>query len=313
MLNDIYRSRKSATPSVIERVDPVIWSRAGSGNALSREQADFYEQNGFLFLKNVFDEDEIGALRAEAETLRTQAANQDDVIREPASQEVRSVFRIHEKNDTYMRLMADERLVSIAEHILDDAVYIHQSRVNFKPAFHGKEFYWHSDFETWHTEDGMPRMRALSMSITLSDNLPFNGPLMLVPGSHKSFVSCVGETPDDNYKSSLKAQKIGTPDEQNLTRMIEKNGLAAPTGPAGSVLIFDCNTMHGSGNNITPFPRSNAFFVYNSIENRVVAPFAAKQPRPDFLATRRNIRPIRDMAAETAAPATTNPTVRAAE
>jgi ectoine hydroxylase len=71
--------------------------------------------------------------------------------------------------------------------------------------------------------------------------------------------------------------------------------------------------MHGSGNNITPFPRSNAFFVYNSIENRVVAPFAAKQPRPDFLATRRNIRPIRDMAAETAAPATTNPTVRAAE
>src|SRR3546814_10756649 len=44
------------------------------------------------------------------------------------------------------------------------------SRLNYKPGFKGKEFYWHSDFETWHVEDGMPQMRALSMSILLAEN-----------------------------------------------------------------------------------------------------------------------------------------------
>src|SRR3546814_19751740 len=72
--------------------------------------------------------------------------------------------------------------------------YIHQSRLNYKPGFKGKEFYWHSDFETWHVEDGMPRMRALSMSVLLAENTPHNGPLMLIPGSHQSFLTCVGET-----------------------------------------------------------------------------------------------------------------------
>ena len=301
MRQDIYRSRKDNIPHISERKDPVIWSRKGSSRALTREQEDFYEQNGFLFIENVFSADEIATLRAEAESLRQDGENQEDVIREMSGNAIRSVFRIHEKNRTYLNLMTDNRLAAIAEHILNDEVYIHQSRVNFKPAFKGKEFYWHSDFETWHTEDGMPRMRALSMSITLSENSPYNGPLMLVPGSHKKFISCVGETPQDNYKNSLKAQKYGTPDEESLTAMIRKYGLAAPTGPAGSVLIFDCNLLHGSGNNITPFPRSNAFFVYNSMENRVVAPFAAKAPRPDFLAKRDNISPIRNRPQQAAA------------
>ncbi|MFB2351798.1 phytanoyl-CoA dioxygenase family protein, partial [Priestia megaterium] len=74
------------------------------------------------------------------------------------------------------RLAADERLVAIANHILGDEVYLHQTRLNYKPGFDGKEFYWHSDFETWHTEDGMPRMRAISMSVQLVDNFAFNGP-----------------------------------------------------------------------------------------------------------------------------------------
>ena len=88
----------------------------------------------------------------------------------------------------------------MAEQLLGSRVYVHQSRINYKSGFDGKEFYWHSDFETWHAEDGLPRMRAVSASIALSDNTPLNGPLMLIPGSHRHFVACIGETPDDHYK-----------------------------------------------------------------------------------------------------------------
>jgi hypothetical protein len=47
-------------------------------------------------------------------------------------------------------------VVGPARQLLGSDVYVHQSRVNFKPGFNGQDFYWHSDFETWHAEDGMP-------------------------------------------------------------------------------------------------------------------------------------------------------------
>jgi ectoine hydroxylase len=189
------------------------------------------------------------------------------------------------------RLAADERLAGVARFLLDDDVYVHQSRLNYKPGFQGKEFYWHSDFETWHAEDGMPRMRALSMSVLLAENTPNNGPLMLIPGSHRTFLSCVGATPEDHYKMSLKRQEYGVPDETNLAELAFSNGIVAPVGKPGTVIVFDCNMMHGSNGNITPFPRANAFLVYNAVSNRLEAPFAAAKPRPPFIAAR-EVAPI---------------------
>ncbi|WP_370543113.1 phytanoyl-CoA dioxygenase family protein [Geomicrobium sp. JCM 19055] len=58
----------------------------------------------------------------------------------------------------------------------------------------------------------MPRPRAVSWSITLTDNHEYNGPLMLIPGSHKWYVSCAGETPDKNYNKSLQKQELGIPE-----------------------------------------------------------------------------------------------------
>ena len=132
----------------------------------------------------------------------------------------------------------------------------------------------------------MPRMRALSMSVLLAENTAHNGPLMLIPGSHRSFLTCVGATPDNHYLMSLMKQQFGVPDEDNLALLAHRHGIVAPTGGAGTVLIFDCNVMHGSNGNITPFPRANAFFVYNAVSNRLEAPYGAKKPRPSFIAAR---------------------------
>ncbi|HEX6201052.1 MAG TPA: phytanoyl-CoA dioxygenase family protein, partial [Thermoanaerobaculia bacterium] len=184
--------------------------------------------------------------------------------------------------------------VAIARQILADDVYVHQSRVNLKPGLRGNEFYWHSDFETWHVEDGMPRMRAVSCSIALTPNYEFNGPLMLVPGSHQYFLSTVGETPEEHYKESLQKQEIGVPDAEGLEKLIELGGgIEVPKGPAGSVTMFECNTMHGSASNITPFARTNLFVVYNSVDNRLVEPFSGQKPRPEYLGERETVEPLR--------------------
>jgi ectoine hydroxylase len=189
-------------------------------------------------------------------------------------------------------LATDQRLAGRARQILGSEVYVHQSRINYKPGFGGGGFYWHSDFETWHAEDGMPSPRAVSVSISLTENLPYNGCLMIMPGSHRTFVSCVGQTPEEHHRQSLREQRIGIPDEQSLAKLADTHGISQLTGPAGAGIFFDANCMHGSSDNITPYPRSNIFVVYNSVHNALVEPYAAVRPRPEYLAARR-VEPIR--------------------
>ena len=297
-MQDIYPSRNSAVAEMLPRQDPVVHGTWTDDAPVSREQADHFERNGYLVLEDIFSDDEITYLQREAGKLLGDPKGLEDetVITEPGSNEIRSIFRIHAQSRVVARLAADARLAEVARFLLGDEVYLHQSRLNYKPGFKGREFYWHSDFETWHVEDGMPRMRALSMSVLLAENTPNNGPLMLIPGSHRTFLTCVGETPQDHYRMSLKKQEYGVPDEDSLAELADKHGIVAPTGKPGSVVIFDCNTMHGSNGNITPFPRANAFLVYNAVSNRLVAPFGVEKPRPEFIAARgepQAIQPIR--------------------
>ena len=287
-MTDFYPSRCEARPRILPRLDPVCHRKWEEGAPLSRAEVEQFDTQGYVLLENVFEPEEVAALQAETRSLLKSANGIDPatIITERGGDEVRSIFEIHNQCEAMKRLARDERLAGIARFLLDDDVYIHQSRLNYKPGFQGKEFFWHSDFETWHVEDGMPRMRALSMSVLLTPNTPNNGPLMLIPGSHRSFLTCVGETPADHYLSSLKKQEYGVPDQWNLARLAHEHGIVAPTGKPGTVILFDCNTMHGSNGNITPFPRSNAFMVYNAVSNRLERPYAAPRPRPDFIAAR---------------------------
>jgi len=294
MMTDLYPSRNKPRPEISERQEPVVYGVEQDG-PLSVEELSAYEQQGFLHLEGLFSEDEIATYQRELERLWVANAEdpREEVIREPDSEEIRSIFAVHRDSELFERLVRHPRLLAVAEQLLGGAVYIHQSRINYKRGFVGKEFFWHSDFETWHVEDGMPRMRALSMSVALSPNTPNNGPLMLIPGSHRYYVACVGETPAEHYKQSLRRQEYGIPDEESLTWLAEHSGVAAPVGPAGSVVLFDCNAMHGSNSNITPFPRSNVFFVYNSVENRLAAPFGHTEPRPEHIAHREHTPQLR--------------------
>src|SRR3546814_2185633 len=132
----------------------------------------------------------------------------------------------------------------------------------------------------------MPRMRALSRSVLLAENTTHNGPWMVIPGSQRTYLTCVGEIPDDHYLSSLKKQEYGVHDEESLAELAHRHGIVAPTGKPGTVILFDCNLMHGSNSNIKTFPRANAFLVYNAVSKRPEKPFGVEKPRPWSLAHR---------------------------
>lgn len=295
---DIYPSRNGMKACLLDRQDPVVYASESATPPVAPANVRRFEEQGFVVLDQVFSTQEVESLLTESVRLRTTASNKDagEKVSEPGSDAVRSIFAIHNSSEIFSRLAQDERLAGLARYLLDDDVYIHQSRLNYKPRFRGKEFYWHSDFETWHVEDGMPRMRALSMSVLLTESVAQNGPLMLIPGSHKQYVVCEGSAPKNHHLVSLKQQEFGVPADRYLTALTDAGGINTATGSPGSVIVFDCNTMHGSNGNITPYPRSNVFFVYNALSNKVAAPFGEHPPRPEHICTRQGITAVTSTA-----------------
>tara|TARA_R110002110_G_scaffold91264_2_gene237482 strand:- start:101900 stop:102859 length:960 start_codon:yes stop_codon:yes gene_type:complete len=296
LAEDLYPSRLENAADPFLRVDPIVHARNQYRweGPLDEVSLSRYERDGFLWFEGFFGReqmlpffDEMKALSQDPELRRS-----GQVITDPGTGELRSVFAMHQLSENFDRLTRDPRILGIVRQLLGSEVYIHQSRINDKTGFEATGFDWHSDFETWHTEDGMPRMRAVSVSLMLTDNNEFNGPLMLIPGSHHFFVPCVGPTPAQNWKQSLADQTVGKPDREILSELADRGGIEAPKGPAGSILFFECNTLHASNKNLSPWPRSNLFFVYNSVDNKLEQPYAAAQARPEFLGTRENCAPL---------------------
>lgn len=295
-MQDCYPTRSGATKEMFPRQDPVIHSRNQRRweGPLAEDTLANYERDGFLWFEGFFSQERVQPFIDDLQDMAKdkKLLDSEKVITDPESGEIRSVFAMHELSERFSHLTRDPRILGMVRQLLGGDAYIHQSRINDKFGFQGSGFNWHSDFETWHSEDGMPRMRAISASLMLTDNNEFNGPLMLIPGSHQYFVPAVQQTPEDNWKDSLKAQRIGVPEQKDLQWLANRGTIVAPKGPAGSLLLFECNTLHASNKNLSPWPRSNLFFVYNSVENQLEQPYCGNPPRPEFLAARENTAPL---------------------
>lgn len=293
---DPFPTRLDEPRPMFPRLDPIVHARNQSrwDGPLGEEILSRYERDGFIWFEGFFSReriepffDELKAMAADEDLMKS-----DQVIKDPETGDLRSVFAMHRLSELFDSFTRDPRILGMVRQLLGSDVYIHQSRINDKYGFKGSGFNWHSDFETWHAEDGMPRMRAISASLMLTENNEFNGPLMLIPGSHHYFVPTVGRTPEGHWKDSLKAQRLGVPDRTSLQHLANQGGIQAPKGPAGSLLLFECNTLHASNKNLSPWPRSNLFFVYNSVDNYLEAPYCGNDPRPNHLGERKQLEPV---------------------
>ena len=101
------------------------------------------------------------------------------------------------------------------------------------------------------------------MGVYLDDVNACNCALMVIPGSHR--------------RGHIYVPDRMEIDEAIVAELVREGGIVPLTGPPGSVVFLHANTVHGSTPNITPWPRSICYMIYNSVENTTIL-----HPRGDF-------------------------------
>ena len=257
---------------------------------LTPEQVAFYHRNGFLTFPTLFSPAEIELMLGELPDIFAEDSPRRILERSGA---VRTVFAAHQSNPVYGCLTRLRRLVEPAEQLLGSEVYIHQFKINAKVALEGEQWEWHQDFLYWHKEDAMPAPRVLTAAVYLQDVNEFNGPMLIIPGSHREGMVNVGAkdepargadgAPAPAWMSTLTADLKYKIDKDILGRLLAQNDIYAVKGQAGLVLFFDGNLFHASSNNLSARDRVTVFVSYNSVRN-CLGP--VDSPRPDFIAGR---------------------------
>jgi ectoine hydroxylase len=256
-------------------------AREEAAMMLTAEQLRQFDEEGYFFLPTCFSEEEVAALRIEADDIFN--TGRQEIWREKSGAP-RTAFAAHTYNEAFRRLGAHPRLIEPVEQVFGERLYMHQFKINAKAAFDGDVWQWHQDYGTWARDDGMPAPRAMNISVFLDEVLPINGPLMLIPKSHRHGVLAAG------HDKATTSYPLWTLDNKTVARLVGGGGIVAPTGKPGAVLMFHGNLVHGSAANITPYPRKIVYLTLCAVSNYIRRP-----TRPEWIA-HRDFTPIEPVA-----------------
>jgi ectoine hydroxylase len=240
---------------------------------LSETQVSEFHEQGYVFLPDVFNAHEVAALTGELDGIFAQ--DRPENVREKNGRAVRTTFAAHTFNDVFARLGKHPRLIGPVMQLLGGPVYMHQYKINAKAAFDGDVWQWHQDYGTWARDDLMPEPRAMNIAVFLDRVSEFNGPLMFIPKSHQ------GGKLDAGHDLETTSYPLWTLDGETVTDLVNRGGIVAPTGKAGSVLLFHCNLVHASPGNISPWNRTIVYLSLCHVDNHI-----RRFKRPEWIAHR---------------------------
>ncbi len=246
------------------------------------DQLARFAEEGYIFIPELFSKAEVKVMMDEVPGIYAQ--RRDEVVREKDGETVRTAFAAQTYNEAFRRLSRHPRLIGPAMQLLDGPVYMHQFKLNAKAAFNGDVWQWHQDYGTWSRDDLMPEPRAMNLALFLEEVNQFNGPLLFIPRSHKRGVVEAG------YDRATTSYGLWTIDDETITRLVKEGGIVAPTGPAGSGLFFNCNLVHGSPSNMTPWNRTIVYISACHVDNHI-----RRFKRPEWIA-HRDFTPIEPLA-----------------
>jgi ectoine hydroxylase len=240
---------------------------------LTPQQLEQFDREGYLFFPSLFTQPEIKVLINEVPRLYAQQRPEN--VREKTGGVVRTNFAAHMYSKPFATLARHPRMLTPVMQMYGEGLYMHQFKINGKMAFDGDVWQWHQDYGTWVNDDLMPEPRAMNVAIFLDEVNEFNGPLMFIPCSHKLGVI---EAQHDLVTTSY---PLWTINHDTITRLVARGGIAAPKGPAGSMIMFHSCLVHASTSNLSPWNRVAVYLSLCAVSNHI-----RRFKRPGYIAHR---------------------------
>lgn len=161
----------------------------GAPQRLTREQVDFFQENGYCSGIRILDDHQVAQLRTELADLTDPAYPGNPLFHEYHSNESKNpdtilfhalgAWRI---KPAFHDILWNPAFVTPASQLLDGAVRFWHDQLFSKPAGHGGVVAWHQDYSYWTRTQPM---QHLTCWIALDDSTRDNGCLQYIPGSHR--------------------------------------------------------------------------------------------------------------------------------
>jgi ectoine hydroxylase-related dioxygenase (phytanoyl-CoA dioxygenase family) len=243
---------------------------------LTPEQRAAYERDGFLTVPGLVDERWLGRLRAVmaefVEHSRTLTESNilfdlepDHTAESPRLRRLVSPADLHE---TFWEFMSTSVIVDIVEDLIGADIKFHHSKLNFKAPRGGEEVKWHQDIQFWPHTNYSP----LTVGVFLSAVEPSMGNVGFVPGSHRGALF-------DQYDGDT---WVGCVSDRDLAR-VDVASAAFPVGPAGSITVHNCRTVHGSAPNRSNRERPLLLQTYSAADAFPYTDIVRRSPHGDML------------------------------
>ncbi|MCY3797701.1 MAG: phytanoyl-CoA dioxygenase family protein [Chloroflexi bacterium] len=219
---------------------------------LTQEQIDFFHENGYLRIPQVFDEAEVAELSDSLDRLIEDWSItspgwsgpwRDVYLDAEVEKQVKltAMHDLHLYSDAWMRAVTNPKLAKCLSQLLDSSVELHHTTMHIKPPQTGHPFPMHQDSPFYEHSDG----RFLDTLVHLDDTFHENGEIRFLARSHKmGKLSHILEYPD----GTKCAPHLNT-DEFKL-----EDTVPVPA-KRGDVVVFHIYCIHGSYINQTQEPR----------------------------------------------------------
>jgi len=219
---------------------------------LSDQQKATYARDGFLLVENVVTPDQLRQMQEVTDALiaaSAQVRESNDIydLDKGHSAKAPRLTRIklpHKRDPIFEEVLKASAVTQVLVDLLGPDTTLLTSKLNTKAPGGGAAVEWHQDWAFYpHTNDDL-----LAFGIMLEDVDVDNGPLMVMPGSHKGPVL-------SHYNDSVFCGAIN-PDDP----LFNPDKAVTLTGKAGSMSVHHVRTLHGSAPNVSDRARKILFF-----------------------------------------------------
>jgi ectoine hydroxylase-related dioxygenase (phytanoyl-CoA dioxygenase family) len=225
---------------------------------LSRAQREEYASVGAIVVPDVLSPSEIARLRAVTDEFVERArglTTHDDVFdledsHTPAQPRVRRIKAPDRHHPEYAGLVRHPRIVEVLTDLWGPNVRFDAAKLNLKAAGYGAAVEWHQDWAFYpHTNDDLA-----AVGVMMDDMALENGPLMVLPGSHRGPVH--DHHADGRFCGAMDPATCGV----DFSRAMPLTGLA------GAITVHHVRAIHGSAPNTSNRDRRLLLFQFRAAD-----------------------------------------------